>query len=286
MTDMTFPAPVVRRTARPPAPGLSFAGVLRSEWVKLVSLRSTGWTLALTVVAAVGFSVLIAWGISTAGQAGGEAGPPTASASLLTMSYVFAQLPVVVLGVLSITGEYSTGTVRSTLSAVPRRLPVLWAKSVVLTVAVAATTLVALVLTWIATRPFLTDLGTVVDLGDPQTRRILLGMVLYLSTMALLAVAIGAILRHSAGAIATVLGLLLVVEMVFALLPQRFFTLVSPFLPSTAGSLLLADDEAIAMTHAFSDGADLSAWQGYGVLVAWVVVLMAVAGVLLRRRDA
>ena len=134
--------------------------------------------------------------------------------------------------------------------------------------------------------PFLNQLGVSVDLSNPDQLRVLLGTPLYLATIALFAFAVGALLRHSAGALAIVLALLLVLENVFALLPFRFFEVVSPFLPSTSGGRILLDSETLQFMDADSTGAHLTAWQGYGVLVAWVAVLLTAAAVLLRRRDA
>jgi len=157
-----------------------------------------------------------------------------------------AKLVVAVLGVLIVTGEYSTGMIRSTLTAVPKRLPALWAKALVLT-AVTTTAAVAVALSWVVALPTLHAHDTALDLRDPQTQRILLGGVLYLAAVSLLAFAVGAIVRHSAGALATVLGLLLVVEVMFRTIPADFFRNVSPFLPGTAGHQLLSPLVAVSL---------------------------------------
>ena len=125
-----------------------------------------------------------------------------------------------------------------------------------------------------------------IDFGDPQPRRILFGGVLYLVTIALFAFAIGALLRISAGALAAVLGLLLVVENVFRAIPADFFRNVSPFLPGTAGHQIIATRASIDQARLMSSAPVLDPWVGYGVMVAWVAVLLAVAAVLMRRRDA
>ncbi|HEY3436428.1 MAG TPA: ABC transporter permease [Actinotalea sp.] len=266
--------------------GVTFPRVVSSEWLKFRTVRSTVWTLATTLVLMVGISVLIGWGLSTAaGRGGGDGGPTGLGAvNLITGGYFFAQLTVAVLGVLAVTAEYTTGMIRSTFAAVPRRIPALLAKALVVTVAVAVVSTVGLALAYVATIPFLNRLGLELDLSDPTTVRVLLGTPLYLSTVTLLAFAIGALLRHSAGALATVLGLLLVVENVFRAIPLTFFENVSPFLPSTAGGRLLMSDGELAAT--VGPGADLTPWQGYGVMLAWALVLLAAAIVLLRRRDA
>jgi len=263
---------------------VSVPRVISSEWIKLRSLRSTWWTLALTVVVMAGISTLVAWGSS---QGLDGEGPATMSVvTLITAGRGMAELTVAVLGVLLITGEYTTGQIRSSFAAVPARLSVLGAKALVLGAVVAVASVVGMGLAYLTTMPWHDRLDATLDLGDGETVRILTGLPLYLIGVALLALAIGALLRRTAGAMASVLGLLLVVETVFALVPLRFFELVSPFLPATAGQRLLMDADTMALLDATRDAAHLTPWQGYGVMLAWVVVLGAAAAVLLRRRDA
>jgi len=263
---------------------VSVPRVISSEWIKLRSLRSTWWTLALTVVVMAGISTLVAWGSS---QGLDGEGPATMSVvTLITAGRGMAELTVAVLGVLLITGEYTTGQIRSSFAAVPARLSVLGAKALVLGAVVAVASVVGMGLAYLTTMPWHDRLDATLDLGDGETVRILTGLPLYLIGVALLALAIGALLRRTAGAMASVLGLLLVVETVFALVPLRFFELVSPFLPATAGQRLLMDADTMALLDATRDAAHLTPWQGYGVMLAWVAVLGAAAAVLLRRRDA
>ena len=150
----------------------------------------------------------------------------------------------------------------------------------------AATAAVGIVLAWAVALPTLHAHGAALDLGDAQTRRILLGSVLYLVAVSLLAFAIGAIVRLSAGALATVLGLLLVVEVLFRTIPADVFRTVSPYLPGTAGHQLLATQAAIDHARAASSAPVLDPWTGYAVMLTWVAALLVVAAVLLRRRDA
>lgn len=124
------------------------------------------------------------------------------------------------------------------------------------------------------------------DLADPQTARILLGGVLDLVGVSLLAFAVGAIVRLSAGALASVLGLVLMVEVMFRTTPADFFRNVSPFLPGTAGHQLLVTQASIEQARVMSSAPVLDPWTGYGVMRGWVAVLLAVAAVLLRRRHA
>jgi ABC-2 type transport system permease protein len=276
-----------------PPQRVTFPHVLRSEWIKFWSLRSTVWTLAAIVVLMAAVSYLAVF--FTAREAYNPATEPQDASVLAALLHDpsvvitgadLAKLVVAVLGVLVITGEYSTGMIRTTLAAVPRRLPVLWAKALVLAVVTAATAAVGVVLAWLVALPTLYAHGALLDLADAQTWRILLGGVLYLVTVSLLAFAIGAIVRFSAAALATVLGLLLVVEVLFRTVPADFFRTVSPYLPGTAGHQLLVTQGAIDQARAASSAPVLDPWTGYAVMLAWVAALLAVAAVLLRRRDA
>jgi ABC-2 type transport system permease protein len=269
---------------------LTFLRIVRSEWIKLRTLRSTIWTLAITLVLIVGivtlFSAIFASQSGVAESSEGDGG----SIGFFTIAAGLAQLAVTVLGVLVVTGEYSTGMIRSTLVAVPLRLPALWAKGVVLAISIFVVSTVAVTISLGVIQVFLGDKGLAPDLGNAETVRALVGTPLYLTAIALLAFAIGALLRHSAGALAAVLGLLLVVETVF-MYPWKPFQVLSPFLPGTAGSKIMTPQVQIdAMSQAAMSpeavGAVLGPWQGFAVLLAWVAILLTAAAVLLRRRNA
>lgn len=291
MSTVTAPA---RSTAAPARTHeVTFGRVLHSEWIKFWSLRSTVWTVAATVVVMSAVSWLAAF--FTAREAVDPTTKPQDAAELSRLLHdpgliltgtELAKLVVAVLGVLIITGEYSTGMIRSTLTAVPHRLPALWAKALVLFVVTSGTVAVAEALSWAVAAPTLHSHGAALDLGSAETQRILLGGVLYLAVIALLAFAVGAVIRVAAGALASVLGLLLVVEVLFRTLPVHFFREVSPFLPATAGHQLLATHASIAQARATSSSPVLDPWVGFGVMVAWTAVALVVAAVQLRRRDA
>ena len=287
----TFPA--LAPTAAPARHRVTFPRVLHSEWIKFWSLRSTGWTVAATVVVMAAVSWLAVF--FTAREAADPDTSPRDAALLTGMLHdpsivltgtELAKLVVAVLGVLIITGEYSTGMVRSTLTSVPRRLPALWAKALVLAGVTAGTVAVAEVLAWVVALPTLRANDAALDLGAAETMRILVGGVLYLVGVALLAFAVGAVVRVSAGALATVLGLLLVVEVMFRTMPADFFRQVSPFLPATAGHQLLATHSSIVEARAAGSAPVLDPWVGFAVMVVWVAAALAVAAVQLRRRDA
>lgn len=270
------------------APHVSFPHLVRSEWIKFWTVRSTWWILPISVGLMVGLGFLIAFAAKHApgaGEPGGGASEVFDPSTLSNIMVAFAQLTIAVLAVLTITGEYTTGMIRTTLTAAPKRLGALLAKALVVVSVTFTVGIVGAAITWIVTRPVLGD-KYAIDLADSETRRILLGAPLYLTGIALLAFALGALLRHSAAAIATVLGLLLVIEGVWSVLPWAFFQKTSPFLPGTAGQKIMSSQAAIEAGRATAHGAVLSPWQGYGVLIAWGVVLLGTAAVLLRRRDA
>ncbi len=280
-TATLTPTPTVAPvTVRP----VSFARTVHAEWIKFWTVRSTVWTLVATVTVMVGISALAAWGSTT--QAVDAGAGPMNTAMLLSAGYQLAQLAVAVLGVLTISGEYSTGMIRSTLAAVPRRTPVIAAKALVLGVVVLVVSVVSMALSYLATMPWHDQLNATFDLTDAETVRMTVGLPLYLIAIALFAFAVGALLRHSAAALTAVIALLLVVENVLMIIPLRVVELISPFLPSTAGRRVLLDSEMLTATDAATSGAHLTPWQGYGVLVAWAVVLLVAAAGLLRRRDA
>ena len=199
--------------------------------------------------------------------------------------YQMAQLSVAVLGVLTIAGEYSTGMIRSTLAAVPRRLRAHRQGSGAQRRR-AGITVVSMALSYVATMPWHEQLNAQFDLTDAETLRMTVALPLYLMAIAGFAFVIGALFRHSAAALTAVIALLLVVENVLMIIPLRAVELISPFLPSTAGRLLLFDNEMLDTAAGMTAGAHLSPWQGYAVLVGWVIALGTVAAVLLRRRDA
>lgn len=286
MSAATATAPV--RPARVDAPRVSFPKLVRSEWIKLWTLRSTWWVVIITILAQAGFTWMGTYftlqniSPSELGLDASMVGP-----SFVQSGIMIGQLVISVLAVLAITGEYSTGSIRSTFSAAPRRVDAVLAKGVVVLVVAFVTGAVATLLSWALITPSLGD-RYAIDLSNEVHRRILVAMPLYLVGVALFSFAIGALLRVSAAALATVFGVFLVVETLVSAFPNiRFLALITPFLPSNAGSRVLSTStENIEALRAASDVAVLTPWQGYAVLLAWGLVLLGAALVLVRRRDA
>lgn len=259
---------------------LSFAGVVRGEWIKLLSLRSTWWTLAITV--ALMALIALAASASLADIVGdGPVGAPLPhGAELVTTGSQLGIVTVAVLGALLMTGEYSTGMVRSTLAAVPSRLPVLAAKGIVLTVVTAAVGIVSIAASYLLARPFLDDHDLVPALDDAQTWQVFGGTVYFFVVTALVALGIATVLRHTAGSITAVLGLLLLLPGVLQFISIDWVQDVTSMLPLPASFAFLG------VSGAMGGNEMLTPWEGVGVVAAYAVVALAAGAVLLRRRDA
>jgi ABC-2 type transport system permease protein len=259
---------------------LSFAGVVRGEWIKLLSLRSTWWTLAITV--ALMALIALAASASLADIVGdGPVGAPLPhGAEFVTTGSQLGIVTVAVLGALLMTGEYSTGMVRSTLAAVPSRLPVLAAKGIVLTVVTAAVGIVSIAASYLLARPFLDDHDLVPALDDAQTWQVFGGTVYFFVVTALVALGIATVLRHTAGSITAVLGLLLLLPGVLQFISIDWVQDVTSMLPLPASFAFLG------VSGAMGGNEMLTPWEGVGVVAAYAVVALAAGAVLLRRRDA
>ncbi|WP_405650481.1 ABC transporter permease [Streptomyces sp. NBC_00019] len=256
--------------------------VLRAEWAKFWSLRSSWITLGVALLLLVAIGAIASATYSPDAVAGdGPPGPGGGGASdavsLALTGLTFASLAIGVLGVLVSAGEYSTGMIRSTLAAVPRRLPVLWSKSAVFGA-------VALVITTVAALAAFTLGGLGLDgetialsLGDDGVLRSLVGAGLYLGLVAVWGVALGALVRSTAGGIAILVGVLLILGGLATLLPDSWEDTVTPYLPGNAGS-------AVYSLHEASDS--LSPGAGLAVFVGWVALTLAGAAYRLARTDA
>jgi ABC-2 type transport system permease protein len=277
------------------AGNVTFGGILRSEWIKLRSLRSTFWCAAIILVLTVGLAALAA-AVAITGTSGIDPSEiPVAAVmanglSTVTFSSTFTALVAAVLGALMITGEFGTGMIRSTFAAVPRRIPALLGKAVVVTVAMFVVAAVSVLLGALVSDGILSSRGFALDLGDGGYWLALLGDAGYLALIGMLSLAIGAIIRNSAGGIATSIGLILVLPIVanlFAALAKATWAQnVSAFLPSDAGGRMAGYLPQGQTAQPVADGQVLlEPWQGLLVLLAWIVVLGTVAVVLIRRRD-
>lgn len=280
MSTITTPAPTdVQPYVSPvPAKGVSFLRVLQSEWTKLRTLRSTWATLATAVVLMVGVAALVSSVVLSQWDTADAIDRATFDAmSIALAGLTFASIAIAALGVMTITGEYSTGAIRGSLLAVPRRTPVLVAKAVLLAVVTYVTMLVTTVASFGVTMTILSGKGISASLGDPGVLRVLLGAPAYLAVVALLGLGVGALLRSTPAGITTLLGVLLVLPPLAFLLPGKLGDTLSHWLPSSAGQ---------QVTMVTPDPSGLAPWLGLGVAAAYAVVLLVAAAVMLQRRDA
>ncbi len=284
MSRGTHSAPQVRTAAGPPTrggtagPGVSFPGTVRAEWTKFRTVRSTAWSMLATIVLTIGLGALI-----TGAQVAHWSEMPAAERArfdptMASLSGVFlAQLAVLVLGVLVMTGEYSSGTIRATLAAVPRRLPVLGAKVVVFATVVFLASAVSALVAFVIGQSILAHRGVGTTLSSPGVGGALLGAAIYLTLVGLLGLGLGAVLRSTPGAISAGVAGLLVLPILANFLPGQWSTTVQKFLPGGAGQVLMR-------VHQLPAG--LSPLQAGLLLGGYALVAVLAGAVVLSRRDA
>jgi ABC-2 type transport system permease protein len=276
MSTLTAPRPALAGAK------VTFPRVVRSEWIKFTSLRSTGWSLALILLIGVGFAAILAATIDMVdGVPDDGASAQTVTLSVITIGFTMGQLVAAVLGALSLGGEYATGMVRSTFAAVPRRLPVLWAKAVVLFATVSVVGAVTAFASWAATYGMLDAKGLASPL-DGDLALALVGGSVYLGLVAVFALGVAAAVRSSAGSIAFALGILLVLPTLVMVLGSavEWVADVQPYLLSNAGD----DMFSIAPAEGVEEGS-LALPVATLVATAWTAASLAVGALVLRGRD-
>lgn len=275
MTAATTATPALPADAR-----VTWWRVVRAEWIKFRSLRSSVILLAAAVVVfaalGLGFATFLADNPPEPGTPAPPGGPSSLDPLGASLGGVnLAQLLIGTLGVLLVAGEYATGMIRSSLAAVPKRWPVLAAKVAVLAGVALAVLVPTVLLTFLGGQAVLGDEG--ISLGDDGVLRAVLGTAFYLAGVGVLGMALGALLRTTAGALTSLVALLLVLPGLASLLPESWSEAISPYLPSNAGQ---------AFMSLSSEGDLLSPGAGLAVFLGWLVVSVGGAVVLLRRRDA
>jgi ABC-2 type transport system permease protein len=251
---------------------------VRAEWTKLRSVRSTTWTLLATVGIAIGFGALVgvsqmsSWDNLDPGEQL-RFDPTFFSLSGLWLG----QLAIGVLGVLLITSEYATGQIRATLGATPHRTTVLAAKAAAFTGVVMVAGLVSSFCAFFIGQAIFASKGLEVSITDPGVFRAVAGGALYLVAVGLLGLGLGTIVRRTAGAVAALVGVLILAPLVGGFLPSAFQESIGKYFPAQAG---------MAVFSVAPDPRSLTPWTGYGVLLAYVAVSLVVGGLLLKRRDA
>jgi ABC-2 type transport system permease protein len=253
---------------------VSLRGALASEWVKFRSLRSS-WLLLLA--GALGLVVLaLIIGYNTR-HLGPGMDPEDYAATSTLQGFHLDELLLGALGVLLVSGEYATGTIRATLVAVPRRLPVLWAKLLLIAPLVTLTMLASSLVAFVSSQALISHYRASASLGDPGVLRAVLGTGVYLGAITLIGAGIGWIVRSTPGALVTYLGLLLVLPVITGNLLGSWGRAIAKFLPSEAGMSILT---SVRLPDLLSPASSAI------VLAVWVVVTVAVAAVVLSRRDA
>lgn len=254
-------------------------GILSSEWTKLATVRSTVWTLVLTAVAGVGIGAIVtsaqASRFATKSLAARAAFDPTKSS---LSGLLFAQLAIGVLGVLIMSGEYSTGTIRATFAAIPRRPLVLAAKVAIFGV---VTFVIGEAVSFVAFevgQHLLAGKTPTASLSDPTVLRAVISGGLYLVALGFLALGLATIIRHTAAAISTFVGVLFILPIIADVLPSSFASDVDRFLPADIGTVMLS-----ANYH----GSDpFGPWTSFALLGGYAAAALIVGGLLLVRKDA
>ncbi len=258
-----------------------FGRLLLAEWTKLRSVRSTFWSLITLVLVLPFFSWLIPylvahnWSQEDPGSRAQIIQDPVSA--ILGVGLGLGQLGIAVLGVLVMASEYSTGMIRSTLLASPRRVRMLAAKSVVFTLLALVIGEIVSFAAFFLGRQALKSAFTI-SLSQGTNLRQVVGAGLYLGLLALFAMVIGALIRHPAGAITGVVVLLLLIGNIIQLIPGTVGKYLYTYEPTNAGI-------AIVSNHV-SDKFVLTAWEGFGVFGAWTAALWIFAAWILVRRDA
>jgi ABC-2 type transport system permease protein len=274
--SMTAPAPAASRPVplEAPAARAGLGGAIRSEFTKIRSVRSTYWTLLAMVLVTVGIGVLACVGAATHPNRG----PGWDATQHSLVGLILGQLIIVVLGALTITSEFSTGMIRTSLSVQPRRGTWLAAKGLVFAVVSLVTGLVASFASFFIGQAILSSKHLSVTLGDPNVARAVIGGGLFLAVCGMLAFGLGILLRHTAAAITASIGLLFVLFVLVNFLPQSWQDHVDKWIPFNAGSQIwftVPDPGA----HMFSP------WTGFAVFAGYAAVAIIAGTAAFLRRD-
>jgi ABC-2 type transport system permease protein len=276
MATTTAPPARLARGLPRSAGRVTFAGALRSEFTKIRSVRSTYWTLLAMFVVVVGFGAL-----ASAGAAHGPHGPNFDPTRQSLAGLYIGQLVIGVLGVLVISSEYSTGMIRATLTTNPHRGVMVAAKGVVFTVVALVTSLVTSFAAFFVGQAVMSSDHISTTIGSPNVLRAVIGGALFLTACGVLAFGLGLLIRHSAGGIGAVTGLLFVVTILVSFLPQSWQDHVDKWVPALAGGQVwMATPQPPGDTPMFGP------WPSFAILCGYAVIAVAAAVILFRKRDA
>jgi hypothetical protein len=271
---LTLPSlPSAERTGK-----VTQARVVRSEWTKLRSVRSTRYALLAAIAFTIGIAAIATAVVSARWPHMAPAERAHFHPLEATLAGVnLAQLALGVLGILVITAEYSTGMIRASLSAVPKRLPVLWAKAGVFGAVALAISIPSALIAFFVGQSLLSSHHLELAFSAPGVARAVIGAGLYLTVIGLFGVGIGTIVRNTPGAISAFVAIMFVVPPLMNVLPTSWNNAISPYLPSNAGQAVMS------ITHSANT---LAPWAGFAVFCGYAAASLAIGAVVLARRDA
>jgi ABC-type transport system involved in multi-copper enzyme maturation permease subunit len=279
---MTATPSTLRPSVLPAASGRAgFGGTLRSEFTKIRSVRSTYWTLLVLLAVSVGIGAAIAGGTAANWSHASPQDRATFDPTQVSVAGLFylGQLVIVVLGAMTITAEYSTGMIRTSLTAMPRRATVYAAKAVVFACIALVVALVTAFIAFFLGQALLASTHDTATLSQPGVLRAVIGAAVYVTTCGLFSYAAGSILRSTPAAISTVIALLFVIPILANLLPRTWHQDLERWLPSSAG-------QALSTTIGQPDQHLFAPWGQFAVFAAYTVALLVAGAVLFRTRDA
>jgi ABC-2 type transport system permease protein len=260
-----------------PSGRAGFGGALRSEFTKIRSVRSTWWSLIALIVVTIGIGALASWGAASHAN---QVGPNFDGTRQSLFGLILGQLIIAVLGALTVTSEYSTGMIRTSLTSMPRRGTLIAAKAVVFGAVALVTGLVASFASFFLGQALLSGKHLNATLSQPHVLRAVIGGALFLTVCGLLAFGLGLIMRHTAAAISTAVGVLFVLFILVNFLPQSWQNDVAKWMPFNAGDQIWRAVAAAPSEHMFSP------WVGFGVLCGYAAIAIIGGLILFRRRDA
>ncbi|MBV9485442.1 MAG: hypothetical protein JO246_05245 [Frankiaceae bacterium] len=271
MTEVTM---TPTRTKQVTADPVSLRGAVRAEWIKFVTLRSTVAVLGAAVIVLPLVAVIVAHNTRHLSPTL-DLNDVVASAPL--QGYYLDQLLIGALGVLFVTSEYSSGMIRATLTAVPKRLPVLWAKLAVFVTVTAIPLVTMTVASFLLAEAYINRYRTGYSLADPGAARVAIGTGIYLVLLGVIGGMIGWIVRSTPGGLVTYLGVILVLPGILGNVVGHWGKYVAEVLPGQAGA---------AFISIVPEGYSLRPWPGLFVMILWAGLLTAAAAYSLHRRDA
>ncbi|TYD00504.1 ABC transporter permease [Arthrobacter echini] len=294
MATSTQPVPAERRSQRPrtSGPGVTFGRVLKSEWIKVTTVPSTVILIISTVVVMVGLAALFAWSQSISAEAlsdpdfpaefqapaEGPGSPGFAALSVPSSGLIFGQLLIAALAVVLIASEWTTGMIRSTMVAVPKRTPALLAKTLVVAVVAFAVGLGSALISYLVAQPILRGEDIDFAITEDGVFQSILNTGTFLALVAIISMAIGILLRNTAGGVVTAVGIFFVLPLIVQLLSglADWIPKAARFLPGDAGN------QMVSITTLEDD---LTQWEGGLVMGAWALGLLLVALLVAKKRD-